>query len=159
MKKTLLIITMLIASLSAQAQFEKGKKYVNASLASAGLSYSDYTKFALGFSAEAGYFIDDDWMALAEVGFDYRNSNVQQVYVGAKGRYYIEQNGLFLGAGARLLHEYKGHNDFQLNPEVGYCFFVNKHLTIEPVVYFDMSLSDFSNNSKVGLKFGLGYYF
>lgn len=150
---------MLVASLSAQAQFEKGKKYVNASLASAGLSYSDYTKFALGFSAEAGYFLKDDWMALAEVGFDYRNSNVQQVYVGAKGRYYIEQNGLFLGAGVRLLHEYKGHNDFQLTPEVGYCFFVNKHLTIEPVAYFDMSLSDFSHNSKVGLKIGLGYYF
>jgi hypothetical protein len=43
--------------------------------------------------------------------------------------------------------------------EVGYAFFVNKNITIEPAVYYKMSLADFSDNSTVGLKIGFGFYF
>ena len=43
--------------------------------------------------------------------------------------------------------------------EVGYAFFLNRHVTIEPALYYKMSLHDFSGNSTVGLRIGFGYYF
>ncbi|MCH5177127.1 MAG: outer membrane beta-barrel protein [Prevotellaceae bacterium] len=159
MKKMLAMLLMVAMAGTATAQFEAGKKYVNASLAGAGLSYSDYEDVAFGVSAQAGYMFQQDFMLLGEAGFDYRHKDFQSLYIGGKGRYYIEQNGLFLGAGVRFLHEFKNHNDFQFTPEVGYCYFVSKNLTIEPVAYVDVSLADFSKNTKVGLKIGLGYYF
>lgn len=160
MKKIVVTLLMVAATwTSISAQFEAGKKYVNTSLSGIGLSYSDYEDFAFGISAQAGYMFEKNWMLLGECGIDYRNSEWRSLFVGAKARYYIEQNGLFLGSGVRILHEFKNHNDFQITPEVGYCYFVSKNITIEPVVYFDISLSDFSHYSKFGFKIGLGYYF
>ena len=66
---------------------------------------------------------------------------------------------VYLAFGAKMLHEYKSINDFELTPEVGYCFFLNKNVTIEPSVYYDMSLGHFADYSKVGLKVGLGIFF
>ena len=149
----------MLAAVSAFAQFEADKKYVGASLTSAGLSYSDTEDFAFGANAQAGYMIDRDWLAIGEVGLNYRYSDWQSVYVGARVRYFIEQNGLFLGCGARLIHEFKNFNDFQVTPEVGYCYFLNKTVTIEPSLYYDISLSDFAHKSKVGVKIGLGLFF
>ncbi len=160
MKRLLLTLVLLGAiSASSYAQFEKGKKYVGSSFTSGGLSYSDREDLALGLNAEAGYMIDDDWMVLGECGIDYANSDFRSLYVGAKGRYYIEQNGLFLGAGLRLLHEFKNYNDVLLTPEVGYCFFLNRTVTVEPALYYNISLSDFSHNCKFGLRVGIGLYF
>ena len=160
MKKYLLACMLLsVVSMSAFAQFEKGKKYVGASLSSAGISYSDYEEFAFGADFTGGYMFTDDWMLLGEVGFDYKNSDIRSLYLGTKVRYYIEQNGLFLGGGMRYLHGFKNFNDFQLTPEVGYCFFLGKYASIEPALYYDMSLSDFAHKSKVGIKVGFGLYF
>ena len=43
--------------------------------------------------------------------------------------------------------------------EIGYAFYLNHYLTVEPSVYYKMSMHDFSDNSSVGLRIGLGYYF
>lgn len=160
MKKVFILLTLLVLSaVSASAQFEQGKKYVNANLTSAGISYSDRDELAFGFGAQGGYMIDESVMLLGEAGFDYRNSDCRSIYAGVKGRYYIEQNGIYLGCGARLLHEFKNYNDVQLTPEVGYAFFVSHDVVIEPSLYYDISLTDFSHKSKVGLKIGLGVFF
>lgn len=160
MKKVLLTLMLFAAvASSTYAQFEKGKKYIGASLSSAGMSYSDYEEFALGLNLTGGYFIEQDWMLLGEFGFDTMHGDMQALYMGAKARYYIEQNGLFLSAGLRYLHRYSNFNDLQLTPEVGYCFFLGKYVSLEPSLYFDMSLSDFSHKSKVGVRLGFGYYF
>ena len=160
MKK--IIFTLLFAVIGingAFAQFEKGKYYLGATTNSAALSYSKDSKFRLNLGVNGGYMFEDAWLAIAEVGFDYRNSDMQQFYAGAKCRYLIEQNGLFLQAGAKYMHGAKSFNDVQLTPEVGYCFFLNRHLTVEPSLYYDLSLSDFSDRSEFGLKVGLAWYF
>lgn len=157
-----LLFTALIALFtvtSASAQFEKDKWYVNASFSDFGLSYSEITDFALNVGLNAGYMVEDDWMLMAEVGLDCSNSDCNSVFAGAKCRYYIEKNGLFLSLGCKWIHMKKSINDFQVTPEFGYCFFLNKNVTIEPSLYYDISCTEFSDYSKVGLKVGLGIFF
>ena len=43
--------------------------------------------------------------------------------------------------------------------ELGYAFFINDKVTIEPAVYYDQSLKEHSTYSTVGLKVGIGLYF
>ncbi|MDO4822704.1 MAG: hypothetical protein Q4A08_00865 [Bacteroidales bacterium] len=159
MKKILIAALLVMTATSAFAQFEQGKKYVGASLTGLDLSYSDAQKFHFGLDAKAGYFVMRDIMAIAEVGTNYTNKAWQEISLAAKGRYYIEQNGIFLGLGAKYTHMVRSYNDFAITPEVGYCYFLNHYLTVEPSLYYDMSVSDFSNHSKVGLKLGIGIYF
>ena len=79
------------------------------------------------------------------------------ISVGAGGRYYITQNGLYLGAGVKFLHANHRYNDIMPGMEVGYAFFINRSVTIEPAIYYDQSLKG-SNYSTVGLKVGIGVY-
>lgn len=160
MKKV--FITMLLAIVgfaSASAQFEANKFYVGSTLNGLNLSYSDTKNLSLGFGAQGGYMFEQDWLAIGEVGFDFQHKDVMNVYVGGKCRYFIEQNGIFLQAGAKFIHSYKSYNDVVITPEVGYCFFLNKHLTVEPSVYVDLSLGDFAKRTEFGIKLGLGWYF
>jgi len=161
MKKSLLMFVLLftLSNLCGFAQFEKGKKYVGASLTGAGLSYNSTDDLSFGLNAQAGYFFERDWMAVAEVGFNYTDSDWQSIVLGGKLRYYIEQNGLYLSCGARFVHGLHGYNDFQFTPEVGYCFFLNKSISIEPAAYYNISCSDFSDRSEVGIRVGMGFYF
>lgn len=160
MKRIILAgIAFAFACTSVFAQFEQGKHYIGASLTGASLSYSDRKDLAFGLSAEGGYFFADDWAAVADVGFDYANSDFQDLWLGAKARYFIEQNGLFLGCGVRYEHGWKSYNDFMVTPEVGYCFFVSKALVIEPSVYVNLSCADFSENTEVGVRIGFGIIF
>ena len=158
MKKLFLVILLMSCVLNAQAQFEKGKKYVGASLTGLSMSYSDNEEFRLGLDAEAGYFIADCVMLKANVGYEHTRV-MDDVRLGLGARYYFMQNGIYLGAGAEYNHFTKNNNDVMIPVEVGYAFFLNEHLTIEPSVYYKMSLHDFSGNSTVGLRIGMGYYF
>lgn len=160
MKKILAVVLMVMCvGIQAHAQFEKGKKYLGASLTGFGMEYSDRGNFAMGLGLKSGYMIADDWMLTGEMGFNYRSERLQTVFAGLGGRYYIEQNGLFLGLGARFVHEWKNENDVQITPEVGYCYFLGKHVSVEPSVFYGMSFDDFAKKSKVGLKIGFGFYF
>jgi opacity protein-like surface antigen len=158
MKKTLLLMLLLLSGLTASAQFEQGKKYINTSFSSLGLSYSGSEKFRLGVEANAGYFVADCLLLRANVGYDH-TKKVDDVSVGAGARYYFDQCGVYLGAGAEFDHYTKASNDVMIPVEVGYAFFVNRFITIEPSVYYKMSLHDFSDNSTVGFRLGLGFYF
>lgn len=42
--------------------------------------------------------------------------------------------------------------------EVGYAFFLNRTVTIEPAVYYDQSFKNHSDFSKIGLRIGVGVY-
>ena len=159
MKKTALILMFaLVGITSASAQFEKGKKYVGASVSGFDMSYSETTKFHLGIDAKAGYMVARDWMVLGQLGFDFHNSDTHAFSIGASGRYYIEQNGLFLSAGAKFVHEWKAYNDLIITPEVGYCLFLNRNVTLEPSIYFDMSMTEFGDRSRFGIKVSLGFF-
>lgn len=160
MKKLIFTLILVACGISsAFAQFEQGKKYLGISTNAAGISYSKTQKLGINAGVNAGYMFEEAWMLIGEAGFDYHNEDMQQLYAGAKCRYLIEQNGLFLQMGAKYVHEAKSFNDVQVTPELGYCFFLNHYLTVEPSVYYDVSLSDFSDKSKFGVKIGLAWYF
>ena len=160
MKKIIITLTLALVGISsAFAQFEKGTYYLGATTNATELSYSKSSKFNFDLGVHGGYMFEEAWMAIVELGYNYNHSDMQQLYAGAKLRYLIKQNGLFLQVGGKYLHEAPNFNDVQITPEVGYCFFLNRHLTIEPSLFYDISLSDFSDKSKVGVKVGLAWYF
>jgi len=165
MKKAFLALLLAVVSLGASAQFEKGTKYVNLSMTGLDLSYSKNNKFHFGLEAQAGYYIANSWMPYARFGYSHQGMSgpdLNTFDLGAGVRYSMQQNGLFMGCG--LLYEFEGisgvkNNYLCLTPEVGYCFYLNHYLSIEPAVYYNLCLNKFSDGSKVGLKIGFGYYF
>lgn len=158
MKRLNTLLLLFVLALAANAQFEKGTKYAGASLTGLGLSYSSNEKFRLGLDAEAGYFVSDCLLLKANVGYEHKKE-MDDVKVGAGARYYFDQCGVFLGGGAEFNHFTKNNNDLMIPVEIGYAFYINKYLTIEPAAYYKMSLHDFSGNSTVGLSIGFGFYF
>ena len=158
-KKIAVVALGLMVSVGAHAQFESGKQYCGASLTGLNLSYNGSEELSLGIQAMAGYFFEDDMMLLAQA--EYKHSGLEGVKdywaLGAQGRYFIEQNGIYLGAGMKLIHT-GSYNDVMPGVEVGYAFFVSKQVTIEPAVYNDQSFKNHSDYSTVGVKVGIGIY-
>ena len=158
-KKIAVVALGLMVSVGAHAQFESGKQYCGALLTGLNLSYNGSEELSLGIQAKAGYFFEDDMMLLAQA--EYKHSGLEGVKdywaLGAQGRYYIEQNGIYLGAGMKLIHT-GSYNDVMPGVEVGYAFFVSKQVTIEPAVYYDQSFKNHSDYSTVGVKVGIGIY-
>ena len=158
-KKIAVVALGLMVSVGAHAQFESGKQYCGASLTGLNLSYNGSEELSLGIQAKAGYFFEDDMMLLAQA--EYKHSGLEGVKdywaLGAQGRYYIEQNGIYLGAGVKLIHT-GSYKDVMPGVEVGYAFFVSKQVTIEPAVYYDQSFKNHSDYSTVGVKVGIGIY-
>lgn len=161
MKKRILSLAIaLLAVIGANAQFEKGKIYVGSSLTGLNMKYTGSEKFSLGIKAQAGYMISKDFMVLGQMGYNhFGNDDISDSYfIGAGGRYYIEQNGIFLGAGCKLVHAGKNFNDVMPGIEVGYAFFVNNTVTVEPAIYYDQSFKSHSDYSTIGLRLGIGLY-
>lgn len=159
----ILSLVMALTALTASAQFEAGKNYIGASVSGLGLSYNKESKVCFDISATAGRLLADNWMLLGNVAYDYRHwAKAHSLEIGVGGRYYIEQNGLSLGLalsyGHNSDHGIKGNHGY-LTPEVGYTFFLNQYVTIEPAVYYKMCFDDFANCSTVGLRIGVGFYF
>ena len=158
-KKIAVVALGLMVSVGAHAQFESGKQYCGASLTGLNLSYNGSEDLNLGLQAKAGYFLEDDMMLVAQA--EYKHSGLEGVKdywaLGAQGRYYIEQNGIYLGAGVKLIHT-GSYNDVMPGLEVGYAFFIGKQVTLEPAVYYDQSFKNHSEYSTVGLKLGIGIY-
>ena len=158
MKKILLVTLLLVGAVVSKAQFEQGTKYVGASVSNLGLSYSTCEKLRFGFDATVGYFLYDGVMLKATAGYNHK-PHFDDINLGLGGRYYFTQNGVFLGAGVEYCHETTSYNDLRIPVEAGYCFYINHYVSIEPAVYYKMSLNDFSDKSAVGLKVGFGLYF
>ena len=157
MKKKLgLLFVSLMLTLTASAQFEEEKVYVAGSLS--GLDVNN--KFSFGVQAKAGYFFEDNWLVLGQFAYNhYGNETVPDyISIGAGLRYYIEQNGLFVGANAMLVHTYHNYNDLMPGLELGYAFFVSRTVTIEPSVYYNQSFKSHTNYSTVGFRIGVGIY-
>ena len=80
----------------------------------------------------------------------------------------LQEMGI-ITTGTRYVMNHFSHNGGALhaemgayfNPygiEVGYAFFLNKNVTIEPAIYYDQSFKNHSDYSKIGFKLGLGVY-
>lgn len=50
-------------------------------------------------------------------------------------------------------------NNIRIPIEIGYTFYLNQHIAIEPSIYTKLSLNDFNDGTEFGLRVGLGYYF
>ncbi len=159
MKKLFAILAVMLFALSASAQFQEGKGYLGASLTGLDLNYNSKNGFNIGVEAKAGVFFADDWMFLGHASIKHNGSNKvpDEISAGAGIRYYIEQNGLYLGLNGKFVHADRNYNDVMPGLEVGYAFFINRSVTIEPAVYYDHSFKN-SDYSTVGLKIGLGIY-
>ena len=159
MKKLVVMLVALLMTVAANAQFEEGKVYCGASLSSLDLSYSGSSELKFSINAQAGYLFADNLMAVGTVAYNHVGSSDVSDYVsvGAQGRYYIIQNGLYLGLGAKYVHS-GGYNDVMPGLEVGYAYFVSKTVTVEPAVYYDQSFKDHSDFSTIGFKVGVGVY-
>lgn len=157
-KLTILCVSLLMAG-AAHAQFEKGKVYCGASLSGLNLSYNGSNDLNLGVQGQSGYLFADNWMAVGNVSYQHTGKEGVKDYVGvgAQCRYYIIQNGLYLGAGAKLQHT-GSYNDVMPGVEVGYAFFVSRTVTIEPAIYYDQSFKNHSDYSTIGLRVGIGVY-
>ena len=57
MKKLVLVVCLLVASLAARAQFEQGKWIINPSLTGLNFSYSNSEKAQFGFRKYFPYFL------------------------------------------------------------------------------------------------------
>ena len=163
MKKALLSLALLLTgSLCANAQFEKGKKYIGASLSNVELNYSKMKDFNLGLNLNGGYFIDNEVLIKGELGYGYQGE-ASSFNLGAGARYYFENNGIFVGAGGEVKwNEFSDYHDKFLlyTPvEVGYAFFINRHVTVEPSVYYKLCYNEFKDHCELGFKIGFGVYF
>ena len=158
-KKIAAIAAALLVSAGAYAQFEQGKLYMNASLTGLNLSYNGMNGFNMGAQGQMGYMVAQDWLLYGNVGYNhYGKSDLSDTFsVGAGGRYYIEQNGIFLGANCNVLHS-KGFTDVQPGIEVGYAYFLSRTVTLEPAVYYNQSFKSHSDYSTIGFKVGIGVY-
>ena len=158
MKKWFLGILLLMMAMNANAQFEAGTGYLGVSSTNLGLSYSTNEKVRWGANISGGIFLADKWLAKAELGYNHTRA-VDDFTAGLGLRYYFIENGIFLGAGGEFAHFTPNRNDVMIPVEVGYAFYVNHYITIEPSFFYKMSLDDFSDKSMVGFKIGLGFYF
>jgi hypothetical protein len=163
MKKLVLsLILGLMATVATHAQytydvppFGQGKIYVGASMSGFDIG-SSYKNFHIDLSAKGGYMLADNVLALGELSYNYVEHTDGVISLGLGARYYIQQNGIFLGAGFRLF-DMTNDLDFQPNVSVGYAFFLNRTVTLEPELYFNLSTKDFDHSS-YGLRIGLGIY-
>lgn len=159
-KKLLVLMVTTLFALSANAQFEKDKMYIGGSLTGLNLSYSGSTELNLGLQAQAGYMLEDDIMVLAQAALQLNNlsGSHDSFAVGLGGRYYIEQNGVFLGVNCKFVHANKSYNDIMPGVEVGYAFFLSRTVTVEPAIYYDQSFKSHRDYSTIGLRLGVGIY-
>ena len=128
-KLSLLLLTLMVA-LSASAQFEQGKKYISASFSGLDMGYNGSSEFNVGLQAKGGYFLADNLAVVGLIGYN---------HVGGDDE---TPDRVSLGVQGRL----------------GYAFFINRHVTIEPALYYEQSFKDHSKYSNVGLRLGLGIY-
>ena len=160
MRKTILLLAALLISVTASAQFEKDKTYVGASLTGLNLNYSGIGDLSLGVQAKAGYMVDDNLMVFGEAAYNHEGKSDagDLLSAGVGGRYYIVQNGIFLGANCKFIHGFHSYNDVMPGVEVGYAYFISRTVTIEPSIYYQQSFKNHSDYSTIGFKIVFGVY-
>ena len=181
MKKIALFVMALMMSVAANAQFEQGKFYCGASFSGFDLGYSGLTKGHVNVQAKGGYLLWDNIMATAQLSYEKSKDTPAAFSCGIGGRYYIEQNGLFLGLSLGYKHigaesitenvldpvtqqtkevtiDGNSYNDFMPSVQVGYAFFVSRTVTIEPELYYEQSFKNHKDYSNFGLRIGIGVY-
>lgn len=159
MKRLALFVCLLVATMAAQAQFEKGKWMLSPSISGLGLSYDTKSeKAAFGLEVSGGTFVMDNWAVLLEAGAKWAGASADVFSIGVGTRYYFSKIGVF--GGTHVSYDTVQYKDFHrrvctFGLEAGYAFFLSRSVTIEPSVYWDIN----KDSSKLGLQLGFGFYF
>ena len=156
-KKIATFVAAMMVSLASHAQFEADKFYIGASVSNLDLSYNGLTEGRFGFQGKGGYLLADNVMGLAQLSYDVSKNTSYTLSAGVGARYYIEQNGLYLGASALFKHS-KCYDDLLPSVQLGYAFFISRTVTIEPEIYYEQSFKNHKDYSQVGVRVGLGVY-
>ena len=164
MKKLLMAAVGLMMAMSVNAQylnssekvFYEGKWMIGASTSGLDLSWHKGQKWNLSLDAKAGYLIVDDWMITGTLGYNAQTDCSSSIKVGAGIRYYFESCGVYVGALCNYLH--RGGDDFRPELNVGYAYFLSRHITIEPEAYYEYSTESHGNRG-FGVRVGFGLYF
>ncbi|MDR0938603.1 MAG: outer membrane beta-barrel protein [Mediterranea sp.] len=162
MKKLALLFAMLLlTSVAARAQFEKGTFILNPSVTGLDFSYSKNSKAHFGLGGQVGTFVANGFALLLNGDVSW-SKPVDTYGLGAGARYYFSSTGIYLGAGLDWeRYSYDGgmrSSDWGVGLEAGYAFFLSRTVTIEPSVYYKWRFKD-SDNSRFGIKIGFGFYF
>ncbi|MBP3688553.1 MAG: hypothetical protein J6I54_01040 [Bacteroidaceae bacterium] len=170
MKKVIVALLLAVVTTGANAQFEKGTHYGEASLTGLGIGYAQH-QFNFGLGAGYGYFVADGWMVGGRVGYLHQGAGNNFATFQGLFRYSFKKNGLNVGCGLQYQHgktylfndlrdilEAKG-DYIQLCPQVGYTFYLNHYVSIEPAIYCDLGLNDIKYGTNFGLKVGVGLYY
>ena len=157
-KKLYLVVMAMMLAVAAHAQFEKDKKYLGASLSGFNLSYNGSEKGNFGLDAKGGYMLMDNVMLTGTFGYHKMEDTPSVFNLGVGGRYYIEQNGIYLGCSLNYSHMNETCDDFQPSIQIGYAFFLSRTVTIEREIYYNQSFKSHKDYSKVGLRIGIGVY-
>ena len=159
MKKFIILIALFIVSATTTyAQFEKGKWYINGSFIGIGPSDAKHFDGNNGIGLEVGNFLEDNFA----LTINYKLAHYYHS-IGAQTKYYLSNCGIYGGMGV----SYKSITNSEVSkkhfvyftPEVGYAFFLNGFMTIEPSIYYNFSIDRPADYSMFGLKLGLGFYF
>ena len=163
-RKIFAVMCGVLFTLAGHAQsieptpFYQGKTYVSAYTSGLNLNWNQRDKWNLELGAKAGYFFDDNWMISANAEYDVIHAAPNFFKAGAGLRYYFDQCGIYIGAGSNYAH-CDSYNDFMPTAQVGYAFFLNRTVTIEPEVYYNQSLKNHHDYSGLGFRIGIGIYF
>ena len=156
-KRIALFVAAVMVSLASHAQFEADKFYIGASMSNGDISYNGLTKGHIGLQAKGGYMVADNVLALCQLSYQKTEDVPYVLSLGAGGRYYIVQNGLYLGASA--LYKHSDHYDDLLpSVQLGYAFYISRTVTIEPEIYYEQSFKNHKDYSNFGLRIGIGVY-
>jgi hypothetical protein len=167
MKKLLFLSTLalgLLVCFSSQAQTEQGKILVGANSELAFMSTSldgvddNFTQF--NGAVDFGYFFIDNLVFGAILGYESQkcdefNIDYSAFTYGLQGRYYYEN---FFVAAAYVSQKEKDEdavNDARFG--VGYAFFINDFISVEPMVFYSLGLGDNKNNT-FGGRIGFAIY-
>ncbi|MDR3351321.1 MAG: hypothetical protein LBN98_06770 [Prevotellaceae bacterium] len=149
----------------AQSQTEAKRFFLNAELSNLNLKFTP-APFEFGVGAGGGFFVIDNLAVRAQAGVrfmagqDGGNSHTN-VDFGVGGRYYLK--GIFLDAlfqGANIGVNSKGHRKLEVGVRgaLGYAFFLNDHVSLEPAVTFGKFFMD-GSKFQAGLNAAFSFYF
>ncbi len=146
---------MLVTTLTASAQFEKGMRYLNAHVSDLDIHFNGANEISFSVQAKGGYFLTDHWLASGLVGLNKLGKGIDTNFdLGAGLRYYIAENSLFLGINATCRID-PDHIDLLPGMEIGYAYMLTDNVSIEPALFYDHSLKNHSDYSTFGVKVGV----
>lgn len=165
MRKIIAMLLLCVSAMTGHAQsqskdivFNAGKFYANAQLSGLEGGYTSFDKLKLTLGGKVGYMIVDDFMLLAQAQYKTGHNDFDELRLGGGVRYYIEQNGLYLGAMANFAYKEDIFRDFRPEVNIGYSYFISRTVTIEPELYYEQSFVNHSKYSGFGLRIGFGIY-